>query len=515
MDGGELNTTGATVNGAFGVAIDAAAGRIYWANSGANKISYTNLDDSGGGGDLSTAGATVNGPIGLAIDPPAGKIYWANADADKISYANLDGSGGGDLNTTGATVSLPEGVAVDPAAGRVYWANHNASKISYANLDGSGGGDLNTSLVTVDLPTGVAVEPDPTFPQRTDVYWVNASGSVPISFVSVDGDSGADFAPTGATVEGPYGVALDQALGRIYWANSTGGNLSFDNLIGGGANLLTIGGDTSHGPNFPAILKPPSGAGLPQVSGVATLGSTLSCSQGTWASDLLGAFLYRVPQTFAYQWSLDGTDIPGATSSSIAASSTGAFRCRVTASNPAGAAVQTSDPLVVPSYRLTIFKGGSGGGTVMSSPSGIACGAACSSQFGAGTKITLNAEPDPNSKFAGWSGPCTGIGACQVAMKSDHEVSADFDVLSTPDTKITKTEVKPRKGMATFSFAGFGEFSGFQCVLKLRHKASKFTSCRSPKTYKHLRFGGYTFMVRAVGDEGTDPSPAKRRFRVG
>ena len=40
-------------------------------------ISFANLDGSGGG-DLDTTGATVNNPHGLALDPVDNTIYWAN-----------------------------------------------------------------------------------------------------------------------------------------------------------------------------------------------------------------------------------------------------------------------------------------------------------------------------------------------------------------------------------------------------------------------------------------------------
>jgi hypothetical protein len=88
----------------------AAAGRVYWANYGGNKISYAKLD-GGGGGDLTTSGATVNDPAGAAIDPVSRRMYWANLVGDRISFARLDASGGGELNTNGAAVSSPIGVA--------------------------------------------------------------------------------------------------------------------------------------------------------------------------------------------------------------------------------------------------------------------------------------------------------------------------------------------------------------------------------------------------------------------
>jgi hypothetical protein len=89
------------------VAIDAAAGRVYWASADGDKISSASLS-GGGGADLNTAGATVDHPIGIAVDPAARRIYWANTeDVNKVSFADLGGGGGADLPVTGATLSRP------------------------------------------------------------------------------------------------------------------------------------------------------------------------------------------------------------------------------------------------------------------------------------------------------------------------------------------------------------------------------------------------------------------------
>ena len=133
------------------VAVDPAAGRIYWSNETGSKISYASLS-GGGGGNLNTAGASGNEATGLAIDPTTGRIYWADYEAKKIFFALLTGGGGGELNTSGATVDGPWGVAVDPTAGRIYWANELSNKISFANLNGTGGADLNTTGATLNRP---------------------------------------------------------------------------------------------------------------------------------------------------------------------------------------------------------------------------------------------------------------------------------------------------------------------------------------------------------------------------
>ena len=61
-----------------------------------------------------------------------------------------------------------------------------------------------------------------------------------------------------------------------------------------------------------------------------------------WAADQPGSFLYRAPQSFVYQWRLNGTDIGGATAAAYTPNSPGTYTCRVTATNRAGSAAQTS-----------------------------------------------------------------------------------------------------------------------------------------------------------------------------
>jgi DNA-binding beta-propeller fold protein YncE len=331
--GGDLSTTGATVSSPRGAAIDTATGRVYWADAFADKISYASLDGSGGT-DLNTSGASVSAPTGVAIDPAAGRIYWANQGGSEISYANLDGSGGGDLNTVGATVNGPEGVTVDPAAGRVYWANFIGNEVSYANVDGTGGGDLGVVL----HPSGVAINRD-----DNKIYWARRSDDlIGVGDLNPLAIGAGTVSTTGATVDDPSGVAVDAASGRIYWANNSGNKISFAALDGTGGGDLATPGATVSGPRFVSLLRSPSGAGAPAITGGSATGSTLSCSPGSWAPDELAAFLYQAPTRSAYQWSRDGVGIAGANASSYQPAAPGSYSCRVTASNAAGSATQTS-----------------------------------------------------------------------------------------------------------------------------------------------------------------------------
>ena len=189
------------------------------------------------------------------------------------------------------------------------------------------------------------------------------------------------------------------------------------------------------GPAFATLLQAPRGVAPPAITGGSVAGKRLACSRGAWAPDLLGSFLYRVPQRFAYRWSRNGAAIAGATASSYKATLAGSYRCRVIASNAAGTAPQTS---------------------------------------------------------------------------AAHKVLAR--------ATIAKAKVNSAKSRAKFSFRSSGGANGFQCALiKRKHgkkgKKPSFSACESPKTYKELKPGKYTFEVRALSAAGAGPA-TKKSFTI-
>jgi len=73
-----------------------------------------------------------------------------------------------------------------------------------------------------------------------------------------------------------------------------------------------------------------------------------------------------------------------------------------------------------------------GGGTVTGS-GGISClssagvvSGVCDTAFETGTAISLAAVPDAGSTFAGWSGGCTGLDACNITIVDDTGITATF-----------------------------------------------------------------------------------------
>ena len=85
-----------------------------------------------------------------------------------------------------------------------------------------------------------------------------------------------------------------------------------------------------------------------------------------------------------------------------------------------------------PVFALTASKAGAGAGSITSWPPGITCGSDCSESYAAGTSVTLTPSPAAGSTFAGWSGACTGAGACTVPISAAQSVVATFDGTTVP-----------------------------------------------------------------------------------
>jgi hypothetical protein len=106
-------------------------------------------------------------------------------------------------------------------------------------------------------------------------------------------------------------------------------------------------------------------------------------------------------------------------------------------------------------YTLTVTKTGSGAGTVSADVGAIGCGATCSADYDDGTPVTLTATASAGSRFTGWSGACTGNGACTVTMSQARNVTASFVALYT--LTVTKT------GSGGGSVTGTGIDCGATC----------------------------------------------------
>jgi hypothetical protein len=90
-----------------------------------------------------------------------------------------------------------------------------------------------------------------------------------------------------------------------------------------------------------SLAGPPVIITAPVVSGTGTVGSTLTCTQGSWQN---------FPTGYTFQWMRSGAAIAGATASThlnVAADSGKSLSCPVTAVNGAGSATSPSNAIAV------------------------------------------------------------------------------------------------------------------------------------------------------------------------
>jgi len=86
-------------------------------------------------------------------------------------------------------------------------------------------------------------------------------------------------------------------------------------------------------------------------------------------------------------------------------------------------------------FTLTVARSGSGSGSVVSVPLGIACGSDCSEDFFNGTLVELHAVASSGSTFAGWSGNCPlpSGNVCYISVTADTTITASFSSGPTED----------------------------------------------------------------------------------
>ncbi len=103
---------------------------------------------------------------------------------------------------------------------------------------------------------------------------------------------------------------------------------------------------------------------------------------------------------------------------------------------------------------LTVTKAGTGDGTVTSNPAGINCGAHCSEAYDQDTVVTLTANADGDSDFAGWSGDCSGANSTTtVTMDADKTCTATFN-LKPGSIKVCKDVVPDDASLWDFTLSG-------------------------------------------------------------
>jgi sugar lactone lactonase YvrE len=133
--------------------------------------------------------------------------------------------------------------------------------------------------------------------------------------------------------------------------------------------------------------------------------------------------------------------------------------CTVRAVNAAGQGASSNALFVVPgapaNSTLTATIGGTGSGSINSSPATIACTSSCSGNFASGTSVTLTAVPNPGSALANWTG-CdlvNGLVCTVTGLSGPRSVGVSFALApSTPPLAPTLNAVAPGNAQAVLRF---------------------------------------------------------------
>ena len=193
-----------SVQNATGIAVDTAAGKIYWTEqTGENtgRVRRANLN----GSNVQLVKELNNVPYGIAVDASNGKLYVTNSRG-KVQRMNFDGKNF-EWNFI-TNLASPGGIAVDAAGGKVYWTEQtgeSTGRIRRADLDGS-----NVQLVRKlnNVPYDIAV-----YASIGKLYVTNSRGKV--QRMNLDGSNFEwNFI---VNLDAPRGIAVDAADARIYW----------------------------------------------------------------------------------------------------------------------------------------------------------------------------------------------------------------------------------------------------------------------------------------------------------
>jgi hypothetical protein len=249
-------------DGPDGIAIDLAAGHIFWTGMGNPSsndgfVMRANLD----GSNVTTlvpAGGTYT-PKQMRVDPAGGKLYWSDREGMRIQRSNVDGSSVETLVTvgTGATDRMDAsnwcvGMAIDVAGGWFYWTqkgpdNGGAGSIRRAHIAMPAGqtstNRTDVEVLFAELPEPIDIELDL---EAGTIYWADRGDDTinraPIAIPT--GRTAADRTDRQILIRQvgeAIGVAIDKPRGRLYYTSAEG-QLGRANLDGSNKQELTGAG---------------------------------------------------------------------------------------------------------------------------------------------------------------------------------------------------------------------------------------------------------------------------------
>lgn len=205
-----------------GLAIDPNTSTLYWSDTVSQTISRSDLE----GHDRITVISGSITPWGLAIDNLHGTLFWTDIFNQQIQSTTLEGT---DMQAIVANQVSPWGIAVDASSGKLYWADSGSGHIKRANLDGTGEQDFFESY----YPMGVAFDP-----RNGHVYWSGGISQASIDRADTEAAGHLQLITGG---QAPYGIAIDDTRGWMYWTEPNHDRLFRARLDGSEQHVIRQG----------------------------------------------------------------------------------------------------------------------------------------------------------------------------------------------------------------------------------------------------------------------------------
>jgi len=221
------------------VAADTAAEKLYFAG---NNATISTCDIAGG--TATTLVVLDHDCLSLALDIAAGKIYYTKRNAGIESWiCRADMSDGGNEEILYNSTNEPFTVALDISANRMYYAENISNQIYRASMDGTAS-YLEHLVTTSDTPIGLALDID-----AGRMYWVEGGTSDTVMSAPMVG-TGSEAATEiydSYPYSGPWGLALDPPSEKIYvteaGATTSDRGIYYMNYDGTGfANIISDNG---------------------------------------------------------------------------------------------------------------------------------------------------------------------------------------------------------------------------------------------------------------------------------
>ena len=233
-----------------GIAVDAAAGYIYWTNMGSspgtNDGSIERADLDGRNRRMIVPPGVTFTPKQIQLDKKNGKLYWSDREGMRVMRANLDGTrvetlietGRGDVDRRDQT-KWCVGIAIDPKRGQIYWTqkgsdNSGLGRIFRAGIDlpsrEAPDGRSDIEVFFDRLPEPIDLELDH---ENRVLYWTDR-GDPPagntVNRASIEAKPQAPEIVLTHLMEG-IGIALDLPRNRMF-ITDFGGSLYVARLDG-------------------------------------------------------------------------------------------------------------------------------------------------------------------------------------------------------------------------------------------------------------------------------------------